>query len=265
MQILNNQYRKANAHPTNKVHKGISWHIWQAIQVWAEWFLYEWLQGVQLELPEAAKGNLVDALDSKLQYPGPARLSKRHRVKNNLPGVPAFCPTIRRTAKLDQFIEMNLNEKARAALSAVHPDVLMRAAAFMLLKDSKASFAIEGETPPQTRAERWGQAIGQAGTNTLSHDELLRLQQIIISDFRFTHLGYRNEGGFIGEHERTTGRPIPDHISSRWQDLLTLMDGLIETSELLKETNGALNNLTSYVKKALQSYKDEIIRPKQRI
>lgn len=201
------------------------------------WFLYEWLQDVQLELPEATKGNLVDALDSTLQYPGPPRLSKRHRVNNNLPGVPAFCPTIRRTAKLDHFIEMNLNEKAQAALGAVHPDVLMRAAAFMLLKDSKASFAIEGETPPQTRAERWGQAIGQAGTNTLSHDEFLRLQQIIISDFRFTHLGYRNEGGFIGEHERTTGRPIPDHISSRWQDLFTLMDGLIETNELLKKSD----------------------------
>ncbi len=201
------------------------------------WFLYEWLQGIQLKLPAATKGNLVDALDSGLQYPGPSRLSKRHRVNNNLPGVPAFCPTIRKTAQLDKFIEMNLNEKAETALGTVHPDVLIRAAAFMLLKDSKASFAIEGETPPQTRAERWGQAIGQAGTNALSHDEFLRLQQIIISDFRFTHLGYRNEGGFIGEHERSTGQPMPDHISSRWQDLFILMDGLIETNELLKNSN----------------------------
>lgn len=201
------------------------------------WFLYEWLQGTQLELPDATKGNFVDALDTTLQYSGPSRASKRHRVQNNLPGVPAFCPTIRKTESLEKFINLNLGEKARKVLGAVHHDVLMRAAAFMLLKDSKASFAIEGETPQQTRAERWGQAIGQAGMHALSHDEFLRLQQIIISDFRFTHLGYRNEGGFIGEHERSTGLPIPDHISARYQDLFTLMDGLIETDQLLKASN----------------------------
>ena len=200
------------------------------------WFLYEWLQDTTLDLEDAAKGNVVDALDPALQYPGPSRLSKRHRIHNNLPGVPAFCPTIRKTEKLDKFINMSLGEKARQTLGSIHNDVLMRAAAFMLLKDSKASFAIERETPLQTRAERWGQAIGQAGIYPLSHDEFLRLQQIIISDFRFTHLGYRNEGGFIGGHERSTGMPIPDHISARWQDLFLLMDGLIDANNLLKDS-----------------------------
>jgi hypothetical protein len=201
------------------------------------WFLYEWLQGVEIALVDATKGNIPDVIDARLQYPGPSRLSKRHRVQNNLPGVRAFCPLIRRTEKLENFMSMALNEKARNVLGTVHPDVLRRAAAFMLLKDSKASFAIEHETPPQTRAERWGQAIGQAGTHALSHDELIRLQQIIIADFRFTHLGYRNEGGFVGEHERSTGLPIPDHISARSQDLFLLMDGLIETNQLLKKSD----------------------------
>lgn len=201
------------------------------------WFLYEWLQGIELELPKASKGNLIDALDATLQYPGRPRISKRHRIRNNMPGVPAFCPTIRKTKILDQYIEMNFGEQARAIVGNVHPDILMRAAAFLLLKDSKASYAIEGETPPQNRAERWGHAIGQAGREELSDDEFLRLQQIIISDFRFTHFGYRNEGGFIGEHERSTGLPIPDHISARPQDLYVLMNGLIATNQLLKESD----------------------------
>jgi len=201
------------------------------------WFLYEWLQGIQLDLPDAIKGNIVDVLDMALQYPGLSRYSKRHRVQNNLPGVPAFCPIIQRTEQLDKLINMNLIEKAQSILGRVEPDVLMRAAAFMLLKDSKASFAIEHESPQQTRAERWGRAIGEAGRYPLSHDEFLRLQQMVIADFRFTHLGYRNEGGFVGEHERATGLPIPDHISARWQDLHSLMDGLIETNELLKASN----------------------------
>jgi hypothetical protein len=201
------------------------------------WFLYEWLQGTKLKLADAVKGNIINVLDVALQYPGPPRLSKRHRVQNNLPGVPNFCPTIRKTPVIDKLIELNLHERARIVLGAVHPDVLNRAAAFMLLKDSKASFAIENETPPQTRAERWGQAIAQAGMHTLSDDEFLRLQQIIISDFRFMHLGYRSEGGFVGEHERSTGAPIPEHISARPQDLYTLMNGLIETNTLLTESS----------------------------
>lgn len=201
------------------------------------WFLYEWLEGIKLNLPDARKGNLVDALDDSLQYPGISRISKRHRVRNNLPGVADFCPIIRKTSKLDKFIDMNLGEQARIVLGNVHPDILMRAAAFLLLKDSKASYAIEGESPPQNRAERWGHAIGQAGSQELSDDEFLRLQEIIISDFRFTHFGYRNEGGFIGEHERTTGLPIPDHISARAEDLHTLMNGLIATNKLLKESH----------------------------
>lgn len=201
------------------------------------WFLYEWLQKRKLDLKDASKGNWINAMDTSLQYVGPSRQSKRHRVRNNMPGVPTFCPTIRRTEKLDNFINMNLAEKSQKIIGSIHSDILTRAASFLLLKDSKASFAIEKETPTQDRAERWGQAIGQAGSHPLSYDEFLRLQKIIITDFRFTHPGYRNQDGFIGEHERSTGMPIPDHISARWQDLDLLMDGLVKTDNLLQESD----------------------------
>ncbi|MCS5708646.1 Fic family protein [Candidatus Berkiella cookevillensis] len=61
--------------------------------------------------------------------------------------------------------------------------------------------------------------------------------KIVIADFRYTHLGYRNQGGFIGEHERGTNYPIPDHISARFQDVGDLMEGLIETDNLLTSSN----------------------------
>ena len=71
------------------------------------WFLYEWLKNTQLNLPDAQEGKVVDALDSKLQYPGKPRPSERHRVRNNLPGTQEFCPLIRKTNKLEQFININ--------------------------------------------------------------------------------------------------------------------------------------------------------------
>lgn len=203
------------------------------------WFLYEWLTGSLLNITDIAdkKIRFVDVLDDKQQYAGPAQKSSRHRVNNNLPGVPNFCPLIRRTQILDNYINCNLDVEAEKEIKEIHPDLLMRAAAFLLLKDSKASYAIENEVPPQNRAERWGRAIGQAGKYPLSHEEFLRLQQIVIADFRYTQPGYRNEGGFVGEHERGTNYPIPDHISARFQDVYDLMEGLIDTDNLLKSSN----------------------------
>ncbi len=197
------------------------------------WFFYEWLTDRILNIPNAAAGDYVDALNADMQYPGPVSMSKRHRVRNNLPGVQSFCPLIRRTEKLDRLMDMDLPAQARNELGKVHPDIVARAAAFLLLKDSKASYAIEGERPPHNRAERWGRAIGQAGREELTLEELLRLQTIVIEDARFIHMGWRNQGGFVGVHDRATGAPIPDHISARWQDVPRLMEGLIAMDKKL--------------------------------
>jgi Fic family protein len=201
------------------------------------WFFYEWLTERTLDIPDVTTGNYVEAVDSTLQYAGLSTPSKRHRVRNNLSGTRNFCPLIRRTEKLETLIAAKLDEKAKDSLGTVHPDILARAAAFLLLKDSKASYAIEGERPAYTRAERWGRAIGQAGQQKLTSEELLRLQEIVIGDKRFTKMGWRKEGGFVGVHDRVTNVPIPDHISARWQDVGALIEGLMATDVRLSESD----------------------------
>jgi hypothetical protein len=191
------------------------------------WFFSEWLTGRRLPLPDATRGSYVDAIDPKLQFAVPGEGSPRHRVRNNLPGTPEFCPLVFRTEALEAFIAKDLSARARAACDRVPAGILARAAAFLLLEDSKSSYAIEGERPSRNRIERWGQAIGQAGKNSLDLDELLRLQRLVIGDDRFVRLGLREEGGFVGEHERDTGAPIPSHISARPEDLRSLMNGVI--------------------------------------
>jgi len=197
------------------------------------WFLWEWLREEQLDIEDARTGNFVPLVNSKLQYEGKSYPSRRHRVRNNLPGTRNFCPLIRKTKKLEQYIGKKLSETAIKNIAQTHPDLLSRAAAFLLLKDSKASYTIEGETPPHSRIERWGRIIGEAGQRKLSIPELEHLQQIVISDNRFIEPGLRMEGGFVGEHDRATGMPMPDHISARAEDLNTLLSGLIDTYELL--------------------------------
>lgn len=191
------------------------------------WFLYEWLLGRELNLPPADKVTYVDAVDPKLQFAGAGTNSPRHHVRNNLPGTADFCPLVFRTTELDAFIAQDWKARAHAVASAVPKDLLARTAAFLLLKDSRSSYVIEGERPPQDRIQRWGRAIGEAGRAPLDMQEFLRLQRLVIGDARFVKLGFRQEGGFVGEHDRDTQRPIPDHISARHEDIASLMAGLI--------------------------------------
>lgn len=191
------------------------------------WFLYEWLLGVRLDLPDAKAGRYADVLDTSLQWGGGRETVSRHRLKNNLPGSPDFCPLAFRSNALIEFAAMDLRQRALEIISEVPKDILSRAAAFLLLKDSRSSYVIEGERPPRDRIQRWSRAIGEAGRRALDKDELPRLQRIVIGDDRFVRLGFRTEGGFVGEHDRETHAPLPDHIGARPEDLPSLLTGLI--------------------------------------
>jgi len=202
------------------------------------WFLVEWILGKKLEGKAGlTRKSYIPVIDEKVQYSINGVKSPRHLVINNLPGTPSFCPLIRKTIKLEQYIQAQFSEKNKSYLKDVHKDILQRASSFLLLKDSRASFTIEGESPKTKRAARWGKAIGQAGTKDLSIAELLRLQQIVIENTRFIDMGFREKGGFVGEHDRTTGEPLPEHISARWQDIESLINGLIATNNLLLQNN----------------------------
>jgi Fic family protein len=200
------------------------------------WFLYEWLMETKLNLPDLKTGNLVPVIDEKLQYAIDGVSSPRHKVINNLPGNQGFCPLIRKTEKLEKYIKSDIRQEKSNYLNRVHKDILQRTSSFLLLKDSKASFSIEGENPRTNRAVRWGIAIGQAGKNELSIAELNRLQQMVIENDRFIKMGIRQQQGFIGDRDRETQEPIPDHISAKFEDLDTLMAGWIQTQKLLTQS-----------------------------
>ena len=196
------------------------------------WFLYEWLMDRRLDLPDAAKVKAVPVVDESVQFAlAEGAISSRHRVRNNLPGTRAFCPMVRRTVELDAMASLKLGERVKAVVGDVHRDVLARAAAFLLLSDSRASYGIEGETPSPDRTRRWAQTIARAGATKPSIAAFEELQRIVIGDARFVSLGLRKTGGFVGEHDRFSQAPLPEHISARWQDLPSLLEGLVAYDE----------------------------------
>ena len=201
------------------------------------WFLYEWLIGEKLDIPDLKTGNYVEIVNPKIQYPGASINSTRHRIRNNLPGTSEFCPMIRRTEKIERYRGKNFSEVIEKGLKGRNKELVRRTAAFLLLKDSKASFAIEGEYPPNIRARNWGKAIGQAGKKELTIKEIERLQDIVIGPKKLKQMGLRVEEGFIGVHDRETFTPIPDHISAKSEDLKSLMKGLMDTNKLLQTSD----------------------------
>jgi Fic family protein len=61
------------------------------------------------------------------------------------------------------------------------------------------------------------------------------LQRIVIGDSRFTQLGLRKEGGFVGTHDRRAHEPIPVHISAKAEDLPSLMEGVVAYDERVRK------------------------------
>jgi hypothetical protein len=194
------------------------------------WYLYELMTGRTLNIPDDPGVPAVDLLDSDAYFTGKPRLSRRHRVRDNLLGSGGYCPVIRRTERLNKFTQRGLAEKAAETVGRTGAHVMTRAASFLLLADSRASFEIEGERPPRNRLERWGKAVLQAGKNKLSLDEIVRLQGILIEDRRFVHVGLRPDGIFLGERDHNQD-PLPEFIGARPEDLPELMAGMLEAND----------------------------------
>jgi len=200
------------------------------IPVRRAWFLYELMTGRTLDVPDDPGVPAVDVLDPGEYFTGKPRLSRRHRVRDNLLGTSSFCPVIRRTKLLTDFAGRKLGELATETVGRTGAHLVTRAARFLLLADSRASFEIEGERPPRNRLERWGRAVLQAGKNKLTLDEIIRLQGVLIADDRFVQVGLRPDGVFLGERDHN-GDPLPEFIGARPSDLQSLMTGLLEAND----------------------------------
>lgn len=201
------------------------------------WFFYETLTGNHLEIDDTPSPiAAVDALNPKQYFTGLPKLSKRHRVRDNLLGTGAFCPIIRKTQELQNYISLDLARRAGETVGRTSAQLVARAASFMLLADSRASFEIEGERAPSGRLERWGRAVLEAGKRPLNETEIYRLHRILIGDDRFTEIGYRSAGIFLGERDHHHD-PLPEFIGARHESVPDLMNSLNRCNDRMRASD----------------------------
>jgi hypothetical protein len=201
------------------------------------WFFYEAFTGHQLDLDPASAGNYVEALDPSRHIVADRRNSPRQRVIDNLLGGPGLCPTVRRTARLQDQMAIRIDEEAHALAGRYEPGAVARAVNYLYTKETRSSFAIEGETASARRTERFVSALKAAATfDPTDKAALIRLQGQII-DPRYAIEDWRDFQNFVGE---TVGgyREEVHFICPRPEDVADLMEGWTRMTRRLLGTGG---------------------------
>src|SRR6266545_3740857 len=200
------------------------------------WFLYEILTGKTLDAPDVPPTGYVNILDPKLHVTGPVRKIRRQRVNNNLLGDHTYCPVIRRTDVLNRAMAAGLALEAKSLVESCEPTILTRAVHYLYTKETKSSFAIEGEVPNPKRTERFVAAlIGAASFDTSDPQAFIRLQNAIV-DPRYAATGWRTVQSFIGE-TMSDFREHVHYVCPKPDDLTDLMNGWMRMMENLRGSN----------------------------
>lgn len=190
-------------------------------------FLYEWLTGQQLDVPDLAGGTYVDALPSDAYLTSVhAVRDRRWRINNNLPGTPAFCPVIRRTEPLRQALQFDPAGAIAELDRQFGEDVLMRAATWLTFKESRASFLIEREADQTDRIKRFAHVMAEhCGKleEPLSSDSLTALQTGILGETALRR-GLRRSPVFVGQ--ATIRDDVVHYIGPHFAVLDAMLDGL---------------------------------------
>lgn len=194
-------------------------------------FLYEWLTGDTLEVPKRLGGNYVDAIDeTKLVAASRDRVVKvqRWRVNDNLPGTREFCPIVVKSEVVEKAAALNVPRLFGELTDEFGEDLLLRAAVWMTLRESKASFAIEGEAGHVGRVQRFADVMARRtghGEVPLNDTALAGLQQEILGDrATITHFGVRQSPVFVGETARS--QEVVHYVAPPADEVGTMLEGL---------------------------------------
>jgi Fic family protein len=199
------------------------------------WFLYEWFTGETLDVPNASNLSYVDALDTDLNVGSAPVSSQRHRVRDNMLGVPSFCLTVRRTDAVARFRDAEVDRKARELMSECDPGLLARAVSYLFTKETKSSFEIEREEATGQKAERFVAALRNAAAfDPTKKADLIALQNVIV-DERYRDRDFRTNQNFVSQTVGP-GYEKVHFISPRPEDINSLMADWAEMSVRLKGT-----------------------------
>jgi Fic family protein len=134
-------------------------------------------------------------------------------------------------------MEKGLAQEARAIVNSCDPAVLARAVHYLFTKETKSSFAIEGEAPTKDRTERFVSALMKASAfDATSKDAFVQLQNAIV-DSRYAQKNWRTTQNFVSQ-------TLPDYsedvhfVCPKPEDVPTLMNSWMQIIRRLELPGG---------------------------
>jgi len=200
------------------------------------WFLYEFLTGRELPLPDLTKGNYTPLLEPDRYYTvEPGRRVQRQRVIDNLLGGKDFCPIIRRTEKLAAMEGINLRKRCEEVVTSYPPELLRRALSYLYNKETRSSFEIEHIKPSASRTEKFIGLLEMAEHKDFCEKPLLIDVQNRIVDPRFRDMDYRANQNYVGQ-AISYQKQLVHYVCPKPDDLPKLMEGLLTAHQVMKES-----------------------------
>ena len=196
------------------------------------WYLFELLTGELLPLDDlSSRCAYVDLLEPDAYITtGSVKQVRRQRINDNLLGDARFCPTIRRTEAIEQYLNAGLRERCQQVMADYPPELLRRALSYLYTRETKSSFEIEHIKPSANRTERFIALLELAEKEDFCDKaRLIDLQNRIV-DPRFADSGYRASQNYVGETVAYQEERV-HYTCPKPGDLPDLMAGLIEAHE----------------------------------
>lgn len=194
-------------------------------------FLYEWLTSQSLEVSGASQGAYVNALDAEsivVASKEKSVISRRWRVRDNMPGTPAFCPLVRKIPDAVGAMALDVPALVVELAREFGEEVIMKSAVWMTLRESKSSFAIEGEGDRGDRIQRFAGVLGRRtgqGALPLTDTLLAEIQKEILGErTTLKKFGLRQSPVFVGESVHF--QEVVHYIAPPSEDLEAMLDGL---------------------------------------
>jgi len=146
-------------------------------------FLWELANARQLQDLPAAAGPYVELFRSQDFITGRPVRNTRWRIDFNGITDSGFCPTVRKTPQLQELIDRNVLQQAQSFIATLDSSILDRAVHWAYLSETRGSFAIENETPSQSKADAFVSLLARAHLpESVTEDYLVAMQNLAVSN-----------------------------------------------------------------------------------
>lgn len=200
------------------------------------WYLYELLTGKTLDLPDVAPTGYVDLLNPKLQLTGMTVRVRRQRINDNLLGNAEYCPLVRVTDRLVEAMGKGLGKEAQKIVDSTDPLLLARVVSYLYTRETKSSFAIEGEKAGETRAERFVASLERAADFNIANKAAFVALQNQIVDPRFAADNWRDIQNYVGQTMRDYSEQV-HFVCPKPEDVPELMEGWMACASRLQSSS----------------------------